>query len=143
MKHIQDLSLERILESAIVVSWKDLMRGEQKGLIHIEYNLAPNGALNDLQVWSCLNRGHWLLVCEYGMPTSKLYPTGIQFENKYKSENLAHIFESIMKRQAAFSLPVYQGRQGLIQISTPTEKESSQAIRLVDEALKQSSSMLV
>lgn len=135
MESIKDLNLERILESAIVVSWKDFMRGEQKGLIHIEYNLALDGTVNDLQVWSCLNRGHWLLICEYGMPTSKLYSTGIQFENKYKSENLTHILDSIMQHQTAFSLPVYHDRQGMIQISTPTEEESTQAIDLVNEAL--------
>lgn len=30
-------SLEQILESAILVSWADLMRGTEAGLIHIEY----------------------------------------------------------------------------------------------------------
>lgn len=33
-------SLERVLESAVVVSWADLMRGAQNGLIHVEYGFA-------------------------------------------------------------------------------------------------------
>jgi hypothetical protein len=38
MKPNENQSLERILESAIVVSWADSMRGAQTGLIHIEYD---------------------------------------------------------------------------------------------------------
>jgi len=44
-------SLERVLESAVVVSWADLMHGAQTGLIHIEYGFAPSGTLDYLQVW--------------------------------------------------------------------------------------------
>ena len=29
--------MDRILESAVVLSWKDLLRPSQRGLIHIEY----------------------------------------------------------------------------------------------------------
>jgi hypothetical protein len=36
-------SLECILESAVVVSWADLMRGAQTGLIHIEYGVRSGG----------------------------------------------------------------------------------------------------
>jgi hypothetical protein len=35
-------SLDQILESAIVVSWADLMHGTSAGLIHIEYGFAPD-----------------------------------------------------------------------------------------------------
>jgi hypothetical protein len=43
MKPDERQSLERILESAIVVSWADLMRDAQAGLIHIEYGFASSG----------------------------------------------------------------------------------------------------
>lgn len=39
-------NLERILESAIVVSWPDLTRATRVGLIHIEYGFAPGGTLD-------------------------------------------------------------------------------------------------
>jgi hypothetical protein len=60
VKFDQNQSLERILESAIVVSWEDLMHGAQTGLIHIEYNFAPDGTLEYLKVWSSITRGHWV-----------------------------------------------------------------------------------
>ena len=49
-------SLERVLESAVVVSWADLMRDAQTGLIHIEYGFARSGTLDYLQVWSSITR---------------------------------------------------------------------------------------
>ena len=39
-------SLDQILESAVVVSWADLMRGTPTGLLHIEYGFAPSGTLD-------------------------------------------------------------------------------------------------
>ncbi len=45
MKPKGDQSLERILESAIVVSWADLMGGAPTGLIHIEYGFAAGGTV--------------------------------------------------------------------------------------------------
>jgi hypothetical protein len=40
MKPNENQGLEQILESAVVVSWTDLMPGTSTGLIHIEYGLA-------------------------------------------------------------------------------------------------------
>jgi hypothetical protein len=59
----QKQNFDQILESAVVASWADLMRGALSGLIHIEYGFAPSGTLDYLQVWSSIKRGHWLLAC--------------------------------------------------------------------------------
>lgn len=61
IKTNQDQDLSRILEYAVVVSWADLIRGAQTGLVNIEYGFAPSGALDFLQVGSAISRGHWLL----------------------------------------------------------------------------------
>jgi hypothetical protein len=127
--------LERTLESAIVVSWADLVHGDQIGLIHIEYGFAPSGTLDYLKVWSSLTRGHWLLACEYWMSASTFHGTGIRFDNGYQSEGLAHILEFVMQHQSEFNLPVNRGRQGLLQISTPTQEECVAAGVFVHEAL--------
>lgn len=135
MKLNQDQYLERILESAIIVSWADLTRGTQGGLIHIEYGFAPSGSLEYLQVWSSVARGHWLLACAYWMSASKVHGAGVHFENEYQSEGLAHILEVVMQHQNAFALPANLGRQGLLQIKTPTDEESVGAAALVNEVL--------
>jgi hypothetical protein len=126
-------NLERILESAIVVTWADLVHDAQTGLIHIEYGFAPAGTLDYLKVWSSITRGHWLLACEYWMSASTFHSTGVHFSNGYKSEGLAHILEFVMEHQREFLLPANLGRQGLLQIPTPSPAESAAASALVND----------
>ena len=122
-----DRSLDHILESAVISSWTALTRGAQTALIHIEYGFAAGGTVDYLKVWSSLTRGHWLLACEYWMSANTFHDTGVRFENGYESEDLAHILEFVMQRQSEFILPPNLGRQGLLQISTPTDEEIAAA----------------
>lgn len=119
----QDETLERILKSAVVVNWEDLMRG-QSGSIHVEYGFAPSDTLDYLEVWTTIMRGYWLLACTYRMSASQSQNTGVLFDNGYESKGLAHILEAVMQHQNLFTLPQNLGRKGLLQIVTPTEKES-------------------
>ena len=128
-------SLERVLESAVVVSWPDLMRGAQAGLVQIEYDFAAGGTLDYLKFWSSISRGHWLLAVEYWASPSKSHSTGVHFENGYESDALKHILNSVMQHQSKFSLPVNLGRQGLLQIAAPTQQETVLASVLVNETL--------
>jgi hypothetical protein len=134
MKLNENQSLERILESAIVVSWADLMRGAQTGLIHIEYGFALDGSLEYLKILSSLTRGHWLLVCQYWMSASMSHSSGVRYDNGYRSEGLARMLEFIMRHQDTFSVPPDLGREGLLQIQTPTEEEISAAVASISEA---------
>ena len=129
-------SLERILECAVVASWIDLMRGAQAGLIHIEYGFAAGGTLDYLKFWSSIRRGHWLLAVEYWMSPSKSHSTGVHFENGCESDALKRFLDLAMQHQADFSLPVDRGRQGLLQIATPTQQESVVASALINETLR-------
>lgn len=135
MKDNESHTLERILESAVIVSWADLMRGAQAGLVRIEYGFAAGGTLDYLKFWSSISRGHWLLAVEYWTSPSKSHSTGVHFENGYESEALKHILDSVMQHQTEFSLPVDFGRQGLLQIATPTQQESVVASALLNETL--------
>jgi hypothetical protein len=127
-------SLERTLESAVIVTWADLIHEAQAGLIHIEYGFAPTGTLDYLKVWSSLTRGHWLLACEYWMSESIFHGAGVRFDNGYKSEGLSNILERVMQHQTFFVLPENMGRQGLLQIPTPTEEDRSAAGEWIRDA---------
>jgi hypothetical protein len=109
------------------------MRGAKTGVVHIEYGFAPRGTLDFLQVWSAISRGHWLLACSCWMSVSAVHGTGVYFENGYVSEGLAHILESVMQHQDAFTLPQNLGRPGLLQILTPKDEEGPAAAALVKE----------
>ena len=134
-------NLERILESAIVVNWGDLIDGD-KSLIHVDYGVAPSGTLDYLQVWTAASRGYWLLVCSYWMSASQFHDIGIHFDNGYQSQGLADILAVVMQHQSAFYLPPNLGRQGLLQIPAPTQEESTAAAELVSEAFAQLESRL-
>jgi hypothetical protein len=135
MKTNESQILERILESAVVVAWTDLMRGAQAGLIQIEYGFSACGTLDYLKFWSSVSRGHWLLAVEYWASPSNSHSTGVHFENGYESEALQHILDAVMQHQTEFSLPVDFGRQGLLQVATPTQQETIVASALVNETL--------
>ncbi len=123
MKVNANQSLEGTLESAVAVCWADLMHDSQTGLIHIEYGFAQAGTLDYLKFWASATRGHWLLACEYWMSESGFHGVGLRFENGFESVGLAHLLESVMQNQTCFVLPENMGRQGLLQISSPTAEE--------------------
>ena len=134
MKSEVNQSLERTLESAVIVSWADLIHEAQTGLIHIEYGFAPTGTLDYLKIWSSLTRGHWLLACEYWMSEPTFHGAGVRFDNGYESEGLSNILERVMQHQTLFVLPENMGRQGLLQIPTPTEEDRSAAAKWIRDA---------
>jgi hypothetical protein len=127
MKPEVNESLDRTLESAVIVFWNDLVQNAQTGLIHVEYGFAPTGTLDYLKIWSSLTRGHWLLACEYWMSESTFHSVGVHFDNGYASKGLSNILERVMQHQLSFVLPANLGRQGLLQIPTPTEQERAAA----------------
>jgi len=68
------------------------------------------------------------------MSANTFHSAGVGFENGYKSEALAHILEITMQHQNSFVLPPNLGRQGLLQISTPTAEETAAAAGLIKTA---------
>ena len=70
------------------------------------------------------------------MSASQLHEIGIHFENEYQSQGLADILAVVMQHQSAFDLPPNLGRQGLLQITTPTEEESTAASASISDAFK-------
>ncbi len=135
MKLDEGQSLEQVLESAVVMSWADLMPSVPNGLIHVRYGFAPGGTLDFLQIWLSITRGHWLLALSYWMSASRFHDAGVHFENGYQSDSLAHLLEMVMQNQHAFALPPNLGRQGLLQIAMPTEKERTEATASASSAV--------
>lgn len=140
MKPSENQTLEQMLESAIVACWKDLTNGAQPEVIHTEYNFTAGGSVDGLRIWSSIARGHWLLICEYGMYASNSHSCGVRFENGHHSEALAQTVKFVMQHQNDFSLPPNLGRPGLLQIRRPTEAEIGAAAASVRDAFDHVSS---
>ena len=52
--------LDRILEAAVIVSWRDLVPNKEAALVHVEYDSDARGNVTFLRVWSSTVRGFWL-----------------------------------------------------------------------------------
>jgi hypothetical protein len=117
------VQMDRILESAVVLSWNDLLRPSQGGLIHIEY--APGTRLPYLKIWQLTGKGEWSLVCEYWMSREPTDNPGdeMTFSNDYRSAGLAEMLGVIMQHQDNFAPSIKPGA-GLVQVTPPTEQEN-------------------
>lgn len=130
--------LDRILECAVILSWSELMQPSRSGLIHVEYRTGPDRAIEYLKVWSATIRGHWSLVCEYfceywGRPLWS-HAAGISFDRAYHSADFALMLEFIILHQHDFSDPS-ERRDGLVQVSPPTEEERLAAKNCISDDL--------
>jgi len=122
-KNVINVELDRILASAVVLSWDDLLHPKQRGLSHIEY--APGALLQYLKVWQLTGKGEWSLVCEYQMSHSPAVVTSrTTFSNGYHSAGLAEMLDVIMQHQSSFASSSLRPGAGLIQVTLPTEREN-------------------
>jgi hypothetical protein len=119
-----NITLDQILESAVVLNWKDLLPGTRTSLVHVEYRLGPSGSLEFLKVWSSIIRGHQYLVCEW---TPSAAANHVSFSNDFYSKDLAQMLESIIQHQAIFTKDLTLHRNGLVQIHPPTEEDRRSA----------------
>jgi hypothetical protein len=67
---------------------------------------------------------------------------GVHFSNGYESEGLAHTLEFVMQHQESFALPPNLGRQGLLQIPSPSVEERAAAAAVINQAIERLTSRL-
>lgn len=127
-------TLDRVLESAVILSWTDLMKDPASGLLHLEYAFAPDNSLDCLKLWSSKVQGRWHLVCEYWMSPSTSHANGLHFGDGFRSDGLTQTLEFIMRHQQAFSRSPNFGRTGLLQIPSPTDEAITAAANSVRDA---------
>jgi hypothetical protein len=129
--------IDRVLESAVVLSWKELLRSSHRGMVHVEYATAPEPSLQYLKIWLSTTRGTWDLICEYWMHSapSSIPAAGLTFSNGYYSAALAQMLEHMMRHQEGVPNSL-AGKTGvnLIQVQPPTEDERRKAGDCMNEA---------
>lgn len=137
MPPIKRVQIDRVLESAVVLSWKDLLHTAKEGLVHVEYGTAPEPSLQYLKIWLSTARGTWDLICEYWMSagSSKVPVAGLTFSNGYYSADLAQMLANMMRHQEGFPNSLC-GESGvnLIQVQPPTESDRLKAGACMTEA---------
>jgi len=127
--------MARVLESAVILNWKYLLRPSQRGLIQIEY--VPGIHISYLKIWQLTGKGEWSLVCEYWLSHRPAITTdnGTTFSNGYHSAGLAAMLQVIMQHQDQFA-PFRPGSPSSTQVQVPTGQdalESTACMRQVYE----------
>jgi len=115
-------SLERKLECATLMGWKDLSTRNVPERIHLEYDAGAQGKVEHLKIWSSIKRGEWDLVCDYWLIANEVNRAGTTFSNGFASDRLEHSLDSIMKHQERFPIAT-RASFGLIQVRRPTDEE--------------------
>lgn len=72
-----------------------------------------------------------------------MHGTGVYFEKGFESEGLPHILDLVIAHQNAFAAPRNLGRAALLQIATPTRKESIAAATSISGAFDHATSAFV
>lgn len=134
---MERVQIYRVLESAVVLSWKELLESSHKGVIHVEYGTAPEPSLQYLKIWLARRRGTWDLICEYWMchGTSTVPAAGLTFSNGYYSAHLAQMLEDVMRHQDGIPGSL-SGKTslGLIVVESPTESDRRKAGNCMSQA---------
>ena len=121
-----NLNLDRIWNLPLLYPGQ-ICAGAQTALIQIEYAFAQTDTLDYFKVWSSLSRGHWLLACEYWMSSNRIPRYRDPLREWIRIRRIGSDFgirDATPRIRCASAEP---GRQGLLQISTPTLRTVSGA----------------
>ena len=131
----ESITIDRILECAVALNWKDLTSSDEPTSIQLEYHVGSGRALEYLKCWSSTQRGYWHLICEYWMKSGSTYQSGVTFDGTIYSADFAWMLDAIMQNQAAFPPSSFEFPSGLLQISRPSESFLGPAQKDMNDAL--------
>jgi len=121
------MELDKALEFATILAWKDLTTGDQLMSARVQYESTREAPLDSLSVWTLRSWGYQDRVCDYRTRASSADPVGASFTNGYHSDILAHTLDFITKNLDQFTLPVDAWRTHLVLIQPPTADRVAEA----------------
>ena len=134
------LQIEHILESAVILSWKELISGSDSAMIHVEYATAPEPCLQYLKIWRSAEPGEWDLICEYWISAGPAGAPkiGLTFGPDYHSARLTEILGSVLRHHRDVpDILSGETKLNLIIVALPTPQEKLSATRCISEAYEQ------
>ena len=131
----ENVTIDRILECAVALNWKELTNSNEQTSIQVEYHVGAGGSLEYLKCWSSTERGYWHLVCEYWMKSGSIHQSGVTFDGNIYSADFGWMLGAIMQHQASFTSSSSDFPDGLFQSSRPNESSIGPAHKDMAEAL--------
>lgn len=135
-----NLKIKRVLESAVILGWNELLSGSESAIVHVEYATAPEPSLQYLKIWRSETRGKWDLICEYWISagSAALPKMGLTFRPGYHSVRLGQTLASILRHQDGTPDALFgETKLHLIFVSSPTPQERLSAARCISQAYEQ------
>ncbi|HET9180976.1 MAG TPA: hypothetical protein VFP59_02490 [Candidatus Angelobacter sp.] len=135
-----NLEIEHILESAVILSWSELVSRSEPAMIHVEYATAPEPCLQYLKIWQSGKRGKWDLICEYWISAGSAGDPkiGLTFCASYHSPRLTEILGNVLQHQKSIPDALSgETKLNLIVIAFPTPEEKQSAIRCISQAYRE------
>jgi len=135
-----NLQIEQVLESAVILSWNELLSGFDSATVHVEYATAPEPCLQYLKIWGSTEKGKWKLICEYWISAGSAGAPhiGLTFGRGYDSPRLTKILESILRHQSGIPDALSgETKLNLIVVGLPTAQETLSATRCMSGAYEQ------
>lgn len=129
-------TIDRILECAVSLNWKDLTQPDEAISLQVEYRTGPQHSLEYLKLWSSTERGYWHLVAEYWMHSSTAHAMGATFSGGNYPADLALMLDAIMQHQEDFLPPLPDFLDGLVQIKRPSESDLDAAREEMTEVME-------
>src|SRR5947207_521222 len=126
------IQLDNILQSALILGWKDLGQSPTEGMVQIEYHVGQERSVEYLKMWCANGRGYLSLVCDYSVNPE--WSGGPRFVNGYHSRELGRLLEAIMMNQAMFQHACKPGSNVLVQVGPPSEEQIARATQRVAES---------
>lgn len=126
-----------VLESAVVLSWQELLKDSSPGLVHVEYGTDPEPCLQYVKIWLSPRQGRWDLVCEYWMSAglSGRSARGLTFSNGYHSAALSEMLQDMMRQCDGFPNSLAgDSHVNLIPVNAPTADERQKAKTCITDA---------
>ena len=133
----QRVAIEDVLESAVVLSWQELLKDSRPGMVHVEYSTAPEPCLQYVKVWLSTRRGTWDLICEYWISAGSPGRTerGLTFRNGYHSASLSKMLQDMMRQCDGFPNSLAgDTRMNLIRVNAPTANDRQKAKTCISDA---------
>jgi hypothetical protein len=127
------LNLRRMLESAVILNWKDVMGDTSGGLIDVEYKVASDGSLEYLRLWMCSPRGLCDLICQYSLFWKWSNAREVSFGTRYRVQSLADCLDYIIQHEALYSTK-HEPAKLLLQVRAPSETQQKLAKEYVSTA---------
>lgn len=131
------VEISDLLESAVMLSWNELLKSSPRGLVHVEYGTAPELSLQYVKIWLSTPRGAWNLICEYWISSGfkSAPPAGLTFSNGFHSAALAEILDTAMHARQGFMGSLSgDSSVSLIIVHSPTKDQLQKAHEYMTEA---------